>query len=179
MGRRLTKRDLKELERDEFGTTSPVYRYIRDSYAELAGLKVGRPGGPSWESFAQLLARRGQTNGKGERLTADTARKLFRRVSAEMEARPSAASMHPMPAHRSRQRGDWSPPERPPSGPSRNSSAAASSPPSRPDPAPPTRAAAEVPASSPLDDLPPEAKAKIDRLRQAFAETDRKRFGRF
>jgi hypothetical protein len=33
--------------------------------------------------------------------------------------------------------------------------------------------------SSPLDDLPPEVKAKFDRLRQDFAETDRKRFGRF
>jgi hypothetical protein len=110
MSRRLTKRDLRQLDRDEHGATSRVYRYIRDSYAELVARKVGRPGGPSWESFAQLLVSRGQTNGKGEPLTGDTARKLFCRVSREIEARPTHGPNRPTSAHRSRPRGDWQPP---------------------------------------------------------------------
>ncbi len=181
MSRRLTKRDLKQLDRDEFGTTSPVYRYIRDSYAELVGRKVGRPGGPSWESFAQLLTDRGQTNGKGDRLTADTARKLFRRVSREVEARPPHAPNRPAPAHRSRQGDDWRPPETAPTPLARPTPAQVSTTRAREPPASPTTSPSPGDGKKKItyDDLPPEAKAQFDQLREAFAETDRKRFGSF
>ncbi len=63
MSRRLTKRDLRSLDDDDYGSTSPVYRHIRDNYAELTARKVGLPGEPSWETVAQMLTRRRQTNG--------------------------------------------------------------------------------------------------------------------
>jgi hypothetical protein len=52
---------------------------------------------------------------------------------------------------------------------------------------PPRRATPEAPAPTEgtpkkkmtIDDLSPEARAKIDKLRRQFAETDRKRFGSF
>lgn len=159
MGRRLTKLDLRQLERDECGATSPVYRYIRDSYAELVGLKVGRKGGPSWKSFAQLLARRGQTNGKGEPLKADTARKLFRRVSQEVEARPAPSTGRALPIHRSRQRGDWEPPltrtEQPVG--------------RRAQLPPPPKA----PAQGAYDHLPEDVKAQLTAVDEQFAYLDR------
>lgn len=43
----------------------------------------------------------------------------------------------------------------------------------------PSSSAASNPAKSKLDNLPPDVKAKFDKLRQSFAETDRKRFGTF
>jgi hypothetical protein len=160
MSRRLTKSDLRQLDRDEYGATSPVYRYIRESYAELVARKVGRPGGPSWESFAQLLARQGQTNGKGEPLKADTARKLFRRVAQEVEARPTPSTGRPMANHRSRQRGDWEPPlartERP---------AGRRAPP----PPPPPKA----PSEGAYDHLPEDVKAQLTAVDEQFAYLDR------
>jgi hypothetical protein len=66
MRRRLTKRDLRALDQNEHGAKSSVYRHIRENYAELIGRKVGMRGGPSWETFAQMLTRCGQTNGHGQ-----------------------------------------------------------------------------------------------------------------
>ena len=46
-----------------------------------------------------------------------------------------------------------------------------------PDPAQPAAGASQKKMT--IDDLSPEARAKIDKLRRQFAETDRKRFGGF
>jgi hypothetical protein len=159
MSRRLTKRDLRQLDRDEHGATSRVYRYIRDSYAELVDRKVGRSGGPSWESFAQLLASRGQTNGKGEPLRGDTARKLFRRVSLEIESRPTHGPNRPTPAHRSRPREDWQPPV-----------TRTDKPVGRPAPPPPPN---RPPAQGSYDHLPEEVRAQLAAVDEQFAYLDR------
>ncbi len=159
MRQRLTKRDLKQLEKDEYGKTSPVYRYVRDSYAELVGLKVGQPSGPSWESFAQLLARRGQTNGRGGRLTAETARKLFRRVALEVEARPKHGPSRSATPHRSRQREDWEPPLARTENPVRR----------RTLPPPPPK----VPPAGDYDHLPEEVRAQLTAVDEQFAHLDR------
>ena len=111
MSRKLTTRDLRLLDQDEYGATSPVYRHIRDNYVDMVSHKVGSRDGPSWATVAQMLARRGHTNGRGQPLTADTVRKLFKRVALEVAKRPDQQPHKLEPTqHPSRQRPDWQPP---------------------------------------------------------------------
>jgi hypothetical protein len=161
MSRKLTSRDLRKLERDEHGATSAVYRYIRENYTELTSRGVGTGGGPSWESVAQLLTCRGQTNGRGGPLTGEVVRKLFARVSKEIRAKtaraePFVQGLRP-PA---RQSPNWQPPIR--------HSHAPPSPPANPSPA-----INQVPSQVGDEHLPTEVRAKLAAVESQFAYLDR------
>jgi hypothetical protein len=188
MGKKIGESERKRLRDRSHRGRSEVYRFIRWNLADLQADGFGTDKGPSWDDLAETINRRKITNQRGERVTGDAVRKVFARAvrDAALEPPPQEAAV---PSHRSRQRGDWSPPITGAAAPAPATVSAyratpehyrrEDSPPSpRPEPPPPTPVPSTT-GSSPLDDLPPEVKAKFDRLRQAFAETDRKRFGRY
>jgi hypothetical protein len=168
---------------------SPLFWWLVEQYDELTAEHAASR--QDWKRHCATMARDGVVDAKGNPPNPEAARKAWqvarKEVAAGRAKRPPPPQ--PKPAARSRQRGDWSPPVtageapapvvaayRPISEPIRSEEGPS---PRQAEPAPSLPPASSATGSSPLDDLPPEAKAKIDRLRQAFAETDRKRFGRF
>jgi hypothetical protein len=81
-----TERELKWLDDYDLKGRSPLYKYIRKNFAKLKKRKAGMTDGPSWARLAEWLAMRGQTNSRGEPLSWDAVRKVFTRVSRDIEA---------------------------------------------------------------------------------------------
>lgn len=80
------ERDLKWLDGHDLKGRSPLYKFIRKNFAKLKKRKAGADDGPSWARLAEWLALQGQTNSRGEPLSWDAVRKVFTRVSRDIEA---------------------------------------------------------------------------------------------
>jgi hypothetical protein len=185
MGKKIRKSERKRLRNRSHRGRSDVYRFIRENLSDLQADGFGTDKGPSWDDLAETINRQKITNQRGERVTWDAVRKVFARAvrDAALEPPPPEPAA---PQHRSRQRSDWQPPvsaaprplpaHRPHPG---REEPADELPPRRSLPEPSAQAAPGEARKITYDDLPPEAKAQFERLRQDFAETDRKRFGRF
>jgi hypothetical protein len=151
---------------------SSLYRWLAENHDGIAeAASRGRVLG--WSELARDFAAPGLLDGSGKPPSTQSARKTWSRVKADIaRARAEKAAAAPSPlAHRSRPRSDWQPPVSAPSHPVGRR---------EPPPyVPPTTEAlsADQPKKGAHDDLPPEVKAKFDRLRADFAETDRRRFG--
>lgn len=164
-----------------------VYKWLYRNHASVQ--KGFRKTDASWDSVVDSMIEDGVTGRAGARPNSKSVARVWVRVCEDVARAAVSRGEKPKPQHRSRQQGDWSPPVR--AGAATAPLAAAYRPipepirreeapsPRRLEPAPSTSPPPSRTGSSPLDDLPPEVKAKFDRLRQEFAETDRKRFGRF
>jgi hypothetical protein len=158
---------------------SHLYRWLRDNrrFVEDAFKATGA----GWDGLLAVVLEAGITGRYGTPPNERSVRKVWLRVCSDIEteaaSRSAAKAGKPVP-HRSRERGDWRPPVA--AAPRARTDPPREEPPSRqPHVAPAPQSSPSDTGSSELDDLPPEVKAKFDRLRQDFAETDRKRFGRF
>lgn len=150
---------------------SSLYRWLaenHDGIAEAATHKrvVG------WSELASDFAALGLLDGSGKPPSPQSARKTWSRVKADIaKVRTEKTAAAPaQPGHRSRSQSDWQLPV-----------VATAQPTNRSEP-PPGVPSPDLGASPPkqvmtYDDLTPVAKAKLDKLRASFAETDRKRFG--
>jgi hypothetical protein len=168
---------------------SSLFVWMIDHHADL--MTKDRSGRMPWTDLCADFVELGLRDGEGKLPTPKRAGATWRAVCAEIEAQAKRAESEQRsapPVHRSRE--SWTPPitgapaPAPASAPTHRTLPEPSQledrpAPRRPEAAPSAPTASSTTGSSPLDDLPPEAKAKIDRLRQAFAETDRKRFGRY
>jgi hypothetical protein len=163
---------------------SPLFVWMVDHHADL--MTKDRSRRMPWIQLCVDFAKLGLKDGQGKPPTPKRAGETWREACAEVKAeaeRANKAGRSTPPVQRSRRQSDWQPDSRP------SSSQPPSAPapirqqePSREPPQQPAQAASSpLPPSSPgknkLDDLSPEVKAKFDRLREAFAETDRRRFG--
>lgn len=188
MAKTIRKSERQRLSKRAHRGRSEVYRYLRKNLAALQADGFGTSTGPSWDELAETAHRDGYTNRNGERATGDAIRKIFARAVRDASLIPSTpASQAP-----SRQRADWQPPitatprsaaarsaPEARAGPSRTYDPEEELPPRRPPSDAPVQPSAGVPGPTKPDELSPEAKAKFDKLRRQFAETDRKRFGSF
>ena len=162
---------------------STLFVWMVDHHADL--MTKDRSGRMPWIDLCADFVHLGLTDGEGKLPTPKRAGATWRAVCAEVEAQAKRARReeHPAsPVHRSRQQ-DWQPPLA--------ASGAHAVPTIRgydlDEELPPRRPMAEPSAGSDgapekkmtIADLSPEGRAKIERLRQQFAETDRKRFGSF
>jgi hypothetical protein len=157
-----------------------------DHHVDLAARN--RSGRMPWMELCATFAEMGLKDGKGKPPTPKRAGETWRLACAEVKARAdeAQAAKQAAPRHRSRPQDSWrpslttAPATSPPPVPSiRRHNGEERHPRQQTDTATATAPPPEAAGNSPLDDLPPEVKAKFDRLRQDFAETDRKRFGRF
>jgi hypothetical protein len=158
---------------------SHLYRWLRDNrrFVEDAFKATGA----GWDGLLAVVLEAGVMGRYGAPPNERSVRKVWLRVCSDIEAEAasrSAAKAGKPAAHRSRERRDWQPPvaAQPRA---RIETPREELPPRQSRPAPAPQSSPGDTGSSELDDLPPEVKAKFDRLRQDFAETDRKRFGRF
>jgi hypothetical protein len=164
---------------------SPLFWWLVEQYDELTTEDAASR--QDWRRHCATMARDGVVDAKGKPPNPDAARKAWQVVRREVAAgRAKRPLSETNLGARSRSRADWSPPMVRAASPTAGIGTRLEhnihlerQPPPRVDPVPATLQPTNTTERSPLDDLPPEAKAKIDRLRQAFAETDRKRFGRF
>lgn len=83
---KVSERELKWLDDYDLKGRSPVYKFVRKNFAKLRKRKAGMNDGPSWARLAEWLAMQGQTNSRGEPLSWDAVRKVFTRVSRDIEA---------------------------------------------------------------------------------------------
>ena len=187
MAKTISKSERERLSKQAHRGRSEVYRYLRKNLAALQADGFGTSTGPTWSELAETAQRDGYTNRNGERITGDAIRKIFARAVRDAALMPpTTATQAP-----SRRRADWQPPITSSSGSaaSRIAPEARASPAGFYDPeeAGPGRRLLEPLAQAPpslgkkmtIEDLTPEARAQIESLRQDFAATDRKRFGRF
>ena len=182
MAKTIRKSERQRLAKRAHRGRSEVYRYLRKNLAALQADGFGTSTGPSWDELAETAHRDGYTNRNGERITGDAIRKVFARAVRDAALIPPTIA----PQAPSRQRADWQPPSTgtPVSSPLPVSTIREFEPNEE---AAPRRRALEPPAHAPpsvskkmtIEDLTPEARAQIESLRQDFAATDRKRFGRF
>jgi hypothetical protein len=174
-----------------FPRNSDLYRWLRDNRRVVSNALKAT--GAGWDGLLAVVLDAGVTGRHGTPPNERSVRKVWLRVCTDLAAEAAeraATKKGKRQAHRSRQSA-WQPVTPPSSG---SATASANLPPkkgaweSSPDealaPRPPrepspARASAGDASKLTYDDLPPEAKAQFDRLRQDFAETDRKRFGRF
>jgi hypothetical protein len=158
-----------------------------EHYADL--MTKGRSGRMPWVELCVDFAVLGLEDGRGKTPTPKRAGETWREARAEVKAaaaRAEAATRSAPPVHRTRRQPDWQPPLTSPSESSPRPVPTIRSddldeevaPPRRPVEAP-AQAAPGAAKPMTIEDLNPEARAQIERLRQDFAETDRKRFGRF
>ena len=154
---------------------SSLYRWLAENHDGIAEAVVGgRVIG--WSKLVEDFAALGLVDGSGKPPSPQSARKTWGRVKADIaKVRAEKVAAAPSaPAHRSRSQSGWQPPVTVPSPPT-----------GRREPLPyvhpaPLDAGTNVPEKKmTYDDLSPEAMAKIDSVRESFAETDRKRFGRW
>jgi hypothetical protein len=177
-----------------FPRNSDLYRWLRANKRTVeSALKAT---GAGWDGLLAVVLDAGIKGRHGTPPNERSVRKVWLRVCADLDAEAAervAAKKDKAQPHRSRSRGDWQPPI---------NTTASATPAITPLPQsagrgiwdrnpdenlqrrpPPDRSAQPAPGGEKkkltYDDLPPEAKAQFDRLRQDFAETDRKRFGRF
>jgi len=175
--------ELRELEARAFAGRSDVYRYLRKNHPHLLTQKVGTGEGPSWADIATILSKRGYVGSRGGPLNGHAVRRVFRRVERDLRRKEVAAANQPnRPAPPSRQHPDWQPPlaDTPRTGPAlpyRRDEPEEVLPPRRPAPLPPSQASPAKAAPLTINDMSPEARAKIERVRQQLREDDRKRFG--
>ena len=182
---KISASELRELKARSFVGRSDVYRYLRKNYPHLLSRKVGTTEGPSWDDIATILSKRGYINSRGDPLNGHAVRRVFRRVEQDLQCKEAGAVSQPTrPSPPSRQRPDWQPPLADVSQPGR----AVQDRRERPEEAPPPRKSLPTPpsqgppgGSDPLtiDDLSPEARAKIERLRRTLEDDGRKKFGHF
>jgi hypothetical protein len=141
--------------------------------------------GAGWDGVVAALADAGINNRDGKPPNRKSVPRVWARVCTdEPAATAKRAETATATSHRSRRSSDWQPDSRPSS----------SQPPLSPaplrqqvlsrEPQQPMQAASPPSASGSskkgkLDDLPPEVKAKFDKLRKQLAETNRTRFGTF
>jgi hypothetical protein len=176
-----SRRELKAMKEEvrQGPDHSDLFWWMVDHHADL--FEEGRGGRMPWIKLCKRFAARGLTDGTGKVPTPARAGKTWRDACAEVKAaaeRAAAAAQPSRPSPPSRQRPDWQPPVA--ATPRAKTESPREELPSRqPHVAPAPQTSPGDTGSSELDDLPPEVKAKFDRLRQDFAETDRKRFGRF
>jgi hypothetical protein len=163
---------------------SPLFVWMVDHHADL--MTKDRSRRMPWIQLCVDFAELGLKDGQGKPPTPKRAGETWREACAEVKAeaeRANKAGRSTPPVQRSRRQSDWQPDSRPSSSQSPSAPAPVrQQEPSREPPQQPAQAASSpLPPSSPgkskLDDLSPEVKAKFDRLREAFAETDRRRFG--
>ncbi|WP_424140115.1 hypothetical protein [Roseomonas chloroacetimidivorans] len=111
----ISERDLRWLDEHGLKGRSPLYKFIRKNFAKLKARRAGEDDGPSWARLAEWLASQGQTNSRGEPLSWDAVRKVFTRVSRDLEAedraRRTGAAAKAKPA---RAPAGWQPPIAPP-----------------------------------------------------------------
>ncbi|MDJ0390179.1 hypothetical protein QMO56_18880 [Roseomonas sp. E05] len=86
----ISERDLRWLDEHGLKGRSPLYKFIRKNFAKLKARRAGEDDGPSWARLAEWLASQGQTNSRGEPLSWDAVRKVFTRVSRDLEAEDRA-----------------------------------------------------------------------------------------
>ncbi len=161
---------------------SSLFVWMVDHHADL--MTKGRSRRMPWIQLCVDFAELGLKDGQGKPPTPKRAGETWREACAEVEAeveQANKAGRSTPPAQRSR-RSDWQPDSRPSSSqPPSEPAPVRQQKPNREPPQQPAQAASPPLPSSPgkgkLDDLPPEVKAKFDRLREGFAETDRRRFG--
>lgn len=164
---------------------SSLFVWMFDHHADL--MTKDRSGRMPWTDLCADFVELGLKDGEGKLPTPKRAGATWRAVCAEIEAQAKRAESEQRsapPVHRSRRGETWTPPITEAPAPAHRTLPEPNRPedrptPRRPEAVPSAPTASSTTGSNPLDDLPPEAKAKIDRLRQAFAETDRKRFGRY
>ena len=83
---KVSERELKWLDEHGLKGRFPLYKFILKNFAKLKERKAGAHSGPSWAKLAEWLAMQGQTNSHGEPLSGDAVRKVFTRVSRDIEA---------------------------------------------------------------------------------------------
>jgi hypothetical protein len=189
----MNKKELDAFRRTIFSGPykSPLFWWLVERYDEL--IADGASNRQNWKRHCETMARDGVVDAKGKPPNAEAARKAWQVVRKEVaagrvkwpftrEPPPRETAVAP---HRSRRSSDWQPDIRPSvSQPPLVSAPVRQQEPSREPPQMPIQGASPIsasvnPAKSKLDNLPPDVKAKFDKLRQSFAETDRKRFGTF
>jgi hypothetical protein len=136
-----------------------------------------------WHRHCARFAKLAITDANGQRPTPETARKTWLRVRQFLAKEPplTVPETDRLPPP-SRQRADWQPPlaEVPrtaPALPYRRYEPEEELPPRRPSALPPSQAPPATSKPMTIDDLTPEARAKIDRVKSELAEDARKRFG--
>lgn len=180
---RISASELRQLKARSFVGRSDVYRYLRKNFARLTREKAGTDVGPSWDEVAALMSKRGYVSFRGDRLNGNAVRRVFRRVEQDLQREKASEPPKPSgPSWPSRQRPDWQPPltnaprvapaVRPRYEPEEEL------PPRRSSPTPQSQAPPDKSQSITIDDLPPEARAMLDRVKQELLEDDYKKFGR-
>ena len=114
MRRRVKKREMKRMEGQAYSSCSEAFRYVHKNFESLCAAGIGKRSGPSWEYFADLLARDGLTNAAKQPLTPNAARLVFRRVEQAIAAENKAAQPKAAaPPRQPRPKPNWSPPVAP------------------------------------------------------------------
>jgi hypothetical protein len=183
--RRVLKAMREEVRQGPYRST--LYWWMVDNHSDL--VEEGPNGRMPWIKLCKRFANLGLTDGAGKPPTQTRAAKTWLEACAAVRdaaARELATAQLPRPPPPSRQRADWQPPvtTAPPPPPTYrqhpgHEEAEEQLPPRRPLAKPSAREAPGEAKKMTIEDLNPEARAQIERLRQDFAETDRKRFGRF
>ena len=167
---------------------SPLFWWLVEQHDELTA--DGAAGRQDWKRHCATMARDGVVDAKGKPPNIEAARKAWQIVRKEVatgRAKRPATSESP-PTARSRQQGNCSPPItaarasaqlQPPVPTIRGYDLDEELPPRRPMAEPGAGSDGTPEKKMTIADLSPEGRAKIERLRQQFAETDRKRFGSF
>ena len=164
---------------------TPLYKWMATNHAKMAAA-AARGRVTVWTDLVRDFEALGLLDGHGKPPSVQSARKTWGRVKDDVEKARQEACRAARLSPPSRQRADWQPP-------STGTPASSSLPVSTirefepNEEAAPRRRALEPPAHAPpsvskkmtIEDLTPEARAQIESLRQDFAATDRKRFGRF
>jgi hypothetical protein len=160
-----------------------LYRWLLKNHRLVeAGFKAT---GAGWDGLAAVVKEAGVAGRFGAAPNERSVRKVWLRVCADIEAAAAVrAAAGKRRRNRSRSDSNWQPPlaEPPrtaPALPYRRYEPEEELPPRRPSALPPTQAPPATSKPMTIDDLTPEARAKIDRVKAELAEEDRKRFGRF
>jgi hypothetical protein len=162
-----------------------VYKWLHRNHASVQkGFKETEA---CWDSVVESMIEDGVTGRSGARPNSKSVARVWVRVCEDIARAAELRAERRTPQNRSRPGSGWQPHVQAAIAniapthrtlPDLNRSEDRPAP-RRPEAAPSAPTASSATGSSPLDDLPPEVKAKFDRLRQDFAETDRKRFGRY
>jgi hypothetical protein len=180
---KISKRELRAMREEvrQGPDRSSLYWWMVDHHAAL--LAEGKAGRMPWLKLCKRFIARGLTDGQGKPPTPLRASRTWRDATIEVKAAANrAAASPPVPSRPSRQRADWQPPlvEAPrtaPALPYRRYEPEEELPPRRPSALPPSQAPPATSKPMTIDDLTPEARAKIERVKSELAAEDRKRFG--
>jgi hypothetical protein len=165
---------------------SPLYWWLVEQYHELTGDGSSRR--QDWTDHCKRMARLGVVDANGKPPNIEAARKAWQVVRKEVAAE-RARRLAPIPRERSTTRNSslrepplaalpWAAPEAR-AGPLKDPAPDEELPQRQPSSVTPVQPPIGTPGPSAPEELSPEVKAKFDKLRRQFAETDRKRFGSF